>query len=351
MGESGIMGENIWKDDPKKEDEDHTKEDIDRDGNPNNKHKPKTKDELALYNGQILNLISQNHMVLSGNIGMQESVLVKLVKIGMEIPNWIDRVSYLNLMDIILSSFDNNISKDNYLLVFRSKNGEEDVVTVNHGATSYLGKEIFNSVFEDKDLLKALIGLNYPSTEEQNRHSDRLLRVNSYLNGGIDYESLRISDILKVIPNRLRITDIDKLGYVIYNIKNQETESFKLEKKGEFIDSIEGELRELGTIADFTRPFIIQIFVSRERSYELHRTIDKNFILVETKTKARIENNRRIMTREQTELMLDMLTSVTLAHLRLQDKRQEIDELLKLVVSSAPRKRRDKTALQEVFNL
>lgn len=292
----------------------------------------------------IMNLTSYQSSISSGKAELREIILTTLVKKSLEISDWMERVAHLNASEIILSEFNGDDVIDSYFLVIKDNNKEEEVVTISNGATNYLGKTAFRRIFEDKELLKNLISISY-TDEARKENSKRMERVNSYLNGTIEYEDMSIAEILKVIPNRLKIANIDRLGYVIYNIKNERTTPFRISCTNEEMELIEGDNY------DFSKENQMTLMLSRKKTFELHRREEGNFILLETVPKEIVSNGKKLTEREQSELYLDTLTAITLVQLRITGKDEELKDILETITSSLPRKRRKASMLQDVFKI
>ena len=296
-----------------------------------------------MKNNYSLNLTSYQDTVSSGKSEIKEEILVHLVELGLEIPDWLERVAFLNATDIIIESLDNDLVTNDHFLVLKNQEGEEDVVTVNKGSVNYLGEETFRGIFKDKRLLSNLISMNYKE-QEVREHEKRIEKVNAYIRGELVFDQLKISDVLKVLPNHLRISHIDKAGYVVYNIKNTNTLPFILNCTDEYSD-ITGEYY------DFTKEMSMQLYISRRVTYELKKVPDGAFTLIETIPKDVVIGDRKVIEREQTELLLDTLTSITLVQLRTTGKTDKLKELIDVIVTSVPRKRRNKSMLQDVFRI
>ena len=87
-----------------------------------------------MKNNYSLNLTSYQDSVSSGKSEIKEEILVHLVELGLEIPDWLERVAFLNATDIIIESLDNDLVTNDHFLVLKNQEGEEDALhSVNRG--------------------------------------------------------------------------------------------------------------------------------------------------------------------------------------------------------------------------
>ena len=285
--------------------------------------------------------------ILSRAGSLKLDTITNLTTKSFKIPDWIDRIAYINVTDILLSAILNTQNEGNFLIV-RDGDSEEHILTINKGVASYLDKSIFDMIFIDKELLESLMqGVNTNKSEQDEasfmQSSSDMNKVTRYIRKELDYSELKPAEILKAtLPEFVKTVDIQKSGYALYNLRNEQNyKSYEVELLNESQDVKESI--DLGRISSMV------LHTSRKVTYELVRE-NNTFKVVEIVPVKSNRNGMNITERQTTELVVDNLTVLGLVALKMKES-ENLIIMLKEISETVPRKKKVQSSLQDIFKI
>ena len=285
--------------------------------------------------------------ILSRAGSLKLDTITNLTTKSFKIPDWIDRIAYINVTDILLSAILNTQNEGNFLIV-RDGDSEEHILTINKGVASYLDKSIFDMIFIDKELLESLMqGVNTNKSEQDEasfmQSSSDMNKVTRYIRKELDYSELKPAEILKAtLPEFVKTVDIQKSGYALYNLRNEQNyKSYEVDLLNESQDVKESI--DLGRISSMV------LHTSRKVTYELVRE-NNTFKVVEIVPVKSNRNGMNITERQTTELVIDNLTVLGLVALKMKES-ENLIIMLKEISETVPRKKKVQSSLQDIFKI